>query len=170
MDAITDFTRDILVSVRPHFVSKILSGEKTVELRRKFPEAGTAGALALLYSSSPISAIVGYARIKHVLKLPLSTIWKEYGAASCISRADFHAYFADLKSGFAILLDGVHEFRRPIKAADLRLQFGVVPPQSYRYLSGELVASLSDGQFQATGRHKRFDRTRGRTARSGASR
>ena len=82
MDAIPEFRRDILVSVRPIYASKILHGQKTVELRRKFPEVGATGALILIYSSSPVSAVVGCARIKHVLKLPVSRIWKEYGVAT----------------------------------------------------------------------------------------
>jgi predicted transcriptional regulator len=53
--------RDLLVSVRPKYASQILSGKKTVELRRKFPETIAAGTLALIYSSSPVRAIVRYA-------------------------------------------------------------------------------------------------------------
>src|SRR3979411_1496989 len=34
--------------------SKILDGRKTVELRKRFPEVGTIGATALIYSSSPL--------------------------------------------------------------------------------------------------------------------
>jgi hypothetical protein len=62
MDALPEFRRDVLVSIRPNFASKILDGDKTVELRRKFPEVGAMGMTALIYSSSPVSAIVGYAR------------------------------------------------------------------------------------------------------------
>jgi hypothetical protein len=70
MDAIPEFTRDLLVSLHPRHASNILSGEKTVELLRRFPEQHTTrGALALMYST-PVQAIVGVARIKHVLKLP----------------------------------------------------------------------------------------------------
>jgi len=47
MDAIPEFTRDVLVSIHPRHASKILNGEKTVELRRRFPEAGTRGALSV---------------------------------------------------------------------------------------------------------------------------
>jgi predicted transcriptional regulator len=62
MDAIPDFTRDLLVSLHPRHASNILSGEKTVELRRRFPERHMRGALALIYSTSPVQAIVGVAR------------------------------------------------------------------------------------------------------------
>ena len=55
MDAITEFTHDLLVSLHPRHASNILSGEKTVELRRRFPEQHTRGALALIYSTKPVT-------------------------------------------------------------------------------------------------------------------
>ena len=170
MDAIPEFTRDILVSIHPNYASKILTGEKTVELRRRFPEAGTRGALALIYSTSPVKAIVGLARIKHVLKLPVSRIWKEHGPAACVSRSEFYNYFSGVRHGFAILFVDVHLLKERITAPTLFAKFGIVPPQSYRYVTDECVALLSDERFQAPDRHERRHRTRRRPTRSGVSR
>jgi predicted transcriptional regulator len=170
MDAIPEFGRNVLVSIRPNYASKILDGDKTVELRRKFPEVGAKGMTALLYSSGPVSAIVGYARIKHVLKLPVSMIWKEHGAAACISKDEFDAYFSSLSEGFVIVFESVQPLKKQIKAIDLRAQFGIVPPQSYRYVTGECVALLSDEQIQTPHRHKRRYRAGGPSARTGVSR
>jgi predicted transcriptional regulator len=160
MDAIPEFRRDVLVSIRPIYVSRILEGRKTVELRRKFPEASSTGALALIYSSGPVSAVVGRARIKHVLRLPVSRIWKEYGVAACISRREFDSYFFGLKHGFAILFEDITPLKRELKAVDLKAEFGIVPPQSYRYLSDECIALLNDERFQAPNRYKRRHRSR----------
>ena len=170
MEAIPEFRRDILVSVRPIYASKILHGQKTVELRRKFPEVGATGALVLIYSSSPVSAVVGCARIKHVLKLPVSRIWKEYGVATCISKHEFDAYFAGLKHGFAILFESVKSLKRQLEAAELEEKFGILPPQSYRYLTEECAALLSDERIQTSDRYKRRYRARRRSTRSGAPR
>jgi predicted transcriptional regulator len=38
------------------YAAKILDGEKTVELRRRFPDSGSVGATLFIYSSSPIRA------------------------------------------------------------------------------------------------------------------
>jgi predicted transcriptional regulator len=169
MDTIPEFARDVLVSVHPDYASKILSGQKTVELRRRFPEVGAAGGMALIYSTSPVRAVVGVARIKQVLKLPVSTIWKEHGDAACISRQDFSGYFLGVRQGFAILFDGVWPLTKQINAADLFARFGIVPPQSYRYVTGECVALLSNEQFQAADRHERGNRPRRRPTRSGVA-
>jgi predicted transcriptional regulator len=167
MDANDQFPRSVLVSIRPYYVSKILDGEKTVELRRRFPRAMIAGATALIYSSSPVSAVVGYARIKQVVRLPVSKIWKQHGADACVSKEEFKAYFAGVKFGFAIFFEDVHALKRCVKANDLQTQFGIVPPQSYRYVTDECLASLSDDRFQASNRHTRLNRARRPSARSG---
>jgi predicted transcriptional regulator len=165
MEAIPDFRRDVLVSIRPIYVSKILDGQKTVELRRRFPELGATGATAFIYSSSPVRAVVGCAQIKYVLRLPVTKLWKEHNDAACISKDKFDAYFAGLTFGFAIVFANVKSLKQELKASDLLDRFGIVPPQSYRYLTQECAALLIDERFQAADRHKRRDRARRLSAR-----
>src|ERR1700760_4597826 len=130
MDAIPQITRDLLVSIHPRHASNILNGEKTVELRRRFPARTTRGALALIYSTAPVQAVVGVARIKDVLKLPVSTILKEYGAAACVSEAEVEAYFSGLREHYVILLEEGRPLKRHLSVTDLYSRFGIVPPQS----------------------------------------
>jgi predicted transcriptional regulator len=170
MDAIPEFTRDLLVSLHPHHALSILAGEKTVELRRRFPEQHTRGASALIYSTAPVQAIVGVARIKHVFKLPVSRIRKEYGAAACVSKAEIDAYFSGLREGYVILLEGAQQLKRQVTIEDLYRRFGIVPPQSYRYVTGACVALLSDERIQAPDRHERSHWARRRPTRSGIAR
>jgi predicted transcriptional regulator len=132
----TKAKRDVLLSIRPFYVNKILDGQKTVELRRKFPEFGMVGSTALIYSTSPISAVVGSARIKSVHKITLSKLWKVHGPSACIAKSDFSAYFAGQEYGFAIMLDNVRQLKSQLTASELETEFGIVPPQSYRYLAG----------------------------------
>ena len=166
MDAIPDFRRDVLVSIRPIYASKILLGQKTVELRRKFTELRATGATAFIYSSSPVRAVVASACIKHVLRLPVTKIWEEHNEAACISKDEFDAYFERLEFGFAIFFDRVRSLKQELKAADLLERFGIVPPQSYRYLTEECAASLIDEPFQAADRYKRRNRARRLSARA----
>ena len=200
MDAIPDFRRDVLVSIRPIYASKILLsrdsraaqrievpdhvgdscfgcpsvgqpaesclGQKTVELRRKFTELRATGATAFIYSSSPVRAVVASACIKHVLRLPVTKIWEEHNEAACISKDEFDAYFERLEFEFAIFFDRVRSLKQELKAADLLERFGIVPPQSYRYLTEECAASLIDEPFQAADRYKRRNRARRLSARA----
>lgn len=150
--------RDVLVSIRPEYASQIMNGKKTVELRRKFPVAASTGATILIYSSSPVRAIVGHAQIKQVIKLPLDDLWKIHGSSACIRKEAFDKYFLGLKDGFAILLGSVRTLRRQPKYQELRDQFGFTPPQSFRYIDEDLNSLLFDERTQTADRYKRRNR------------
>jgi predicted transcriptional regulator len=161
--------QDFLVSIRPQYVDKILAGKKTVELRRRFPESVSVGSVAYIYSTSPVQAVVGCAKIKEVQRLPVADIWKEHADAACISRRDFYDYFSGTKFGFAILLGAVKAMRNQLTAHELESLFGIVPPQSYRYVTDQFTSLFDDEPFQTTHRHPRSHRAgRPKAGRSAA--
>lgn len=136
--------RDIVLSVKPVYSEKILDGSKTVELRRRFPVSAPNGALAYIYSTSPVKAMVGTAAIRNVLKLPVEQIWSEFESAAFISRDQFDKYFDGLTYGFALVFDGVKAFSRPLPLSELREKFGFEPPQSFLYAKRNLRKALQD--------------------------
>jgi predicted transcriptional regulator len=166
----TQNKRHILFSIRPFYAEKIVSGLKTVELRRKFPEFGTVGSTALIYSTSPVSAVTGTARIQNVFKLPLSKLWRIHGEAACVVKNDFDGYFAGQVHGFAIILDCAKQLKQQLSASELESEFGILPPQSYRYITEERIALLNDGRLQTTSRYKRSDSAGRSPARSSLAR
>jgi predicted transcriptional regulator len=145
------------VSIRPQYVEKILAGEKTVELRRRFPETAVLGATALVYSSSPVQAIVCRARIKDVSKLSINQIWKNHRKEACISKSDFDNYFEGIDFGFVVFLDNIKRLKKRVAVSDLE-DYGIVPPQSYRYLGDNFDFLLSNGQVQSPNRHSHRNR------------
>lgn len=134
--------RDVVLSIRPQYSDKILSGDKTVELRRRFPVSAPRGAVAYIYSTSPVRAMVGLAEIKNVLKLPVYQIWKNYEEHALIEKDDFNKYFEGLDFGYVLVFDDVRSLSRPIPLAELREQFGFEPPQSYLYAKRDLRKAL----------------------------
>lgn len=154
MNTMPLFKRDVLLSIRPTYASKILSGAKTVELRRKFPQFSVIGATALIYSSSPVQAIVGFARIKDVLRLPVDQIWGNHGEAACIERRDFDAYFDGLDCGYAILLEDVQILEPQWSLQDLKDTLGFTPPQSFRYIDDGYASMLSNERLHTPYRHQ----------------
>ena len=54
--------------------------------------------------------------------------------------------------------------------ADLYTRFDIVPPQSYRYVTADCIALLSNERFQAPDRYERGHWARRRPARSGIAR
>jgi predicted transcriptional regulator len=149
--------RDLLISIRPTHVEKIVAGLKTVELRRRFSEDVAAGAVILIYSTSPTRAIIGSASISGVRRLQLKDLWDQHGDAACIDRETFDAYFSGLAEGYAILLEDVRQFERHVAAADLKERFGFVAPQSFMYLRQEYYLSLSQIRSERIGDAVRRD-------------
>jgi predicted transcriptional regulator len=142
--------RDFLVSIRPTHVEKIVEGRKTVELRRRFSEDVAPGTIIFIYSTSPTQAIVGSASIQCVYKLQLDELWDRYGAAACIDRETFDAYFVGLDEGYAILLQDARPFTQKVAASELKKRFGFVAPQSFTYLRQEYYTLLNHERVQAT--------------------
>jgi predicted transcriptional regulator len=83
--------RALVLSVRPRFARAILSGSKTAELRRQRVSAPP-GTAVILYSSSPMMAVVGTARIGAVDALAPRQAWRRYRKGLGLTKAEFDAY------------------------------------------------------------------------------
>ena len=136
--------RDMVLSIRPIYSGKIIKGEKTVELRRRFPASAPRGTLAYIYSTSPIRAIVGCAEITDVIKLPIADIWKNYADSASIVRVDFDSYFSGLDEGYALKFKNARPLPRQLDLSELRERFGFEPPQSFLYANSVLRKALRD--------------------------
>ena len=136
--------RDVVLSIKPLYSEKILAGQKTVELRRRFPASAPSGTLAYIYSTSPVKAMVGTALIRDVLKLPVKRIWTEFESAAFIERPHFDKYFDGLDHGFALVFDNVEALPRPLPLSELREKFGFEPPQSFLYAKRDLRKAIQD--------------------------
>lgn len=134
--------RDVVFSIKPEYSEKIVTGEKTVELRRRFPVSVPDGTVAMIYSTSPTRALTGLAEISSVSKLTPTEIWQQYSGEACIERRDFDAYFAGVDCGFVISLKRARRLRRPLDLKELRDRFGFEPPQSYLYASSIMREAL----------------------------
>jgi predicted transcriptional regulator/DNA-binding XRE family transcriptional regulator len=136
--------RDVVLSIHPQYSSRILAGQKTIELRRRFPVSAPKGTLAYIYSTSPVRAMVGRAEIVDVIRRPLDQIWNDYSSDAFISKPDFDAYFSGLDEGVALKFANASPLPRPLDLAELRERFGFEPPQSYLYAKPVLRKALQD--------------------------
>ena len=128
-------SRDVVFSIRPTHAKKILDGTKTVELRRRFTGGISPGTLAFIYTTSPTSALTGFAHIQDVQRLAVPDLWARHCSAACLAKVDFETYFSGLDQGYAIVLGSARSLNRPVGLSELRQRFGFEPPQSYQYAS-----------------------------------
>jgi predicted transcriptional regulator len=114
----------VLISLHPQWAEAILSGEKTVEVRRRPPDAP--GALMLMYATAPESRVIGRARIASVQRGTPEELWDRFGARSALVRDEFLTYLAGAPS------PGVLEL---VEVAALRPRPLAFPaPQSWMWL------------------------------------
>lgn len=135
--------RAVILSLKPNWADLIRSGEKTIELRRRFP-ARLMGERAYVYESSPVCGLTGVLQIGKVHCLPLAELWVQHGKASRIDNAHFDAYFAGLDAGYALEINQCRPFKKVLELSDLRKRFGFTAPQSWAYVSDRLNLEIEE--------------------------
>lgn len=138
----TERTRQaILLSLKPRFADAILSGTKTVELRRQ-RVALAPGAAVLIYASSPVMAIIGTARVRSVERDEQQRIWLRHSSSIALTRAEYDNYLEGVDSVSAITLELPKRLDRPVTLQQLRGEHPFHPPQSYCFVSPSAPGTL----------------------------
>ncbi len=135
--------KNVIISIKPEYALKIISGEKTIELRRRFPVEQIEGGIALIYASSPIKEIIGYAVIEKVRKLPIDTLWRKCNKKACVTKDFFYSYFDGKDSGFALNLTKPVQLIEPLELKRMEEEFLLSAPQSFRYAPDNILDCIA---------------------------
>ena len=107
--------KTILISIHPEYAEKILTGEKTYELRRRLPLEKPDR--MVIYATAPVSAVIGTAEVSDMIDLPLTELWKRVGKSAFVTLDEFHEYFRPGMSGFI-------SYNCPVRSVSLFLKGG----------------------------------------------
>lgn len=122
----------VMLSIRPEYVERILSGEKTYEFRRRIFKREDVDTL-VVYATSPQRRVVAEARIAGIMESTPEDIWRRTSDRGGISRDRFMDYFAGRDTAYAIELRDVRRLERPMLLSDYAP--GVrSAPQSFVYI------------------------------------
>lgn len=119
-----------ILSVKPEYATKILSGEKLYEYRKTIFRRPVKK--VYIYASSPVCMIVGEFQIDHILQDSPKSLWNLTHSASGVSKAFFLRYFKGKSLGYAIRLKEVVSYPSPLSPLKLREDFKA--PQNYIYV------------------------------------
>lgn len=129
----------LFVSIKPEFAEKILSKEKSIELRKVRPHVKP-GDYVIIYASAPTMGVVGIARIKQIIELHPQEMWEQYSPMLGIDKQRYDDYFSRLIRAVGIELDSVRSLSTPITLKELRdIDASFHPPQIYRYVTSEQI-------------------------------
>lgn len=117
----------VLMSIKPKYVEKILSGEKKYEYRKTLLKKDVES--ILVYSTFPVKKVVCEIKLLEVVKGTLEYVYSKTNKESGITLEEFNSYFKNKNVAYAYKLGS-------IKKLDLTLKEIGVPtaPQSYQYI------------------------------------
>lgn len=125
----------LFLSIHPRFVEKILSGEKTYELRRRLPRS-VAGDWIAIYATTPAMQLRGVARVASVCTGSVREIWQRVQSHAGVTHTEYELYFAGSGRAVGIELSHPTMLATPIALEKLReIWPGFRPPQGFCYLS-----------------------------------
>lgn len=121
----------VLMSIHPQYVDLINSGAKKIEFRKtKFLRPINK---VVIYSTTPVSKIVGYFDVDTIVSSTPALLWEEYNCVGGITEKDFFDYYGSKIEAIGIKIKNAIQFNKKIDISALNL----TPPQSYKYLSEE---------------------------------
>jgi type I restriction enzyme S subunit len=128
---------DVLLSIKPKYVTSILEGGKRYEFRKTIFKNREINRI-YIYSSSPVKKIVASFVIGDILEDHPSDLWDTVKEYAGINDRDFFTYFEGKSRAFAIEIQNLRELPDPIDPYETMP--GFVPPQSYCYMDGLQIA------------------------------
>lgn len=119
----------ILLSIKPEYVSKIISGEKTYEFRKRLPKLPVEA--IVIYSTAPYCKIIGEVQVKGTITDTVSKIWNDTKGNAGISYKKYLQYFKNKKTANAFVLGKVKVYDEKKELSEFGIKHA---PQSFIYL------------------------------------
>ena len=123
---------NVLLSIKPKYVEKIVNGEKQYEFRKRIFRNKNVKK-AFIYSTAPTKKIIGEFDIGNIIEDNPIRLWTELQEVSGINEKEFFDYFRGINKGFAIGIEKLNIFDEPIEPNELIGDFS--PPQSFCYIN-----------------------------------
>jgi predicted transcriptional regulator len=125
---------NILISLEPRHAKNILSGEKSIELRRRAPKVPP-GTVIWMYSKKPEASIVGVVTVLAIHEASPSALWRRFKENVGVTRGEFFDYFESRDIGAAIQLGSAKRLKKPLSLEELKERDELFhPPQFFKRL------------------------------------
>lgn len=127
---------EIIISIKPNFVEKILCGEKTVELRTRRANLQP-GTKMWIYSTLPKGEICASASVEYVYTGDPNLIWAKYCDDIAITEDEFWDYVGDRELVSVIKMSEVDSVKSGVTLKKIKESLGgFTPPQFFMKLHG----------------------------------
>ena len=130
----------LLLSIQPRHADAIMTGRKTIEVRRRRVSAPV-GTTVILYATAPVKAVVATARLSDSVVCSPEATWRRFSTVLGLARDELDAYLEGA-DGCLLFLTDVLRLDAPLSLDQLRRSRPFRPPQSYRFVNGEDPSEL----------------------------
>lgn len=125
---------NILISVHPRHVDNMVSGTKTVELRRR-PLKLASGCRVWIYCTLPRGSVEAVGTVAEVVAASPSAIWRDYRKQCGITKAEFDAYYEGASTAYVIVFSSIKKLPLTFALGEIRHHLASFqPPQFFKRL------------------------------------
>jgi len=120
---------NVLISVKPKYVYRMLSGEKSIEIRRRYIKIPD-GTLLWVYATLPLGCILAVAVVECSMFDKPHKIWSRYASQIGVEAEEFAAYVKNCDKISAIKINSISKIEPSIPLSMLKSKIkGFHPPQ-----------------------------------------
>ncbi|GAB6150425.1 ASCH domain-containing protein [Clostridium novyi] len=120
----------VILSIKPEFVEKIITGEKQYEYRKRIFKQEVDS--VIIYATKPVGMLIGEFKVEKVLYDAVEQIWEKTNRFSGISYNYFKHYFSNKDMAYALKIKDLIVYRNPLCPKKIIPDFKA--PQSFCYL------------------------------------
>lgn len=126
---------DILISVDERHARNLISGTKTLELRRRKINVEP-GDRVWIYSKVPKGTVEAIGYVSSIYSASPTEIWQEFSECAGVSESEFFEYYSGIELGHAIIFSEVTPLKIGIGLEDIRKHHQAFqPPQFFQRLT-----------------------------------
>lgn len=130
---------DVLISIKPKYVDKILRGEKKFEFRKAIFKTKRVRKV-FIYASAPVQCIVASFEVDDILEGSPDKVWADCREFAGIEEKAYFDYFNNREQAYSIKIKNLDIFKEPVRP--LKHIDGFKAPQSYMYVDRNLAKLL----------------------------
>lgn len=119
----------MLLSIKPQYVEKIIAGKKKFEYRKFHCRDGID--TIIIYATAPMKKVIGEVSLIDIIEGDIESVWHETRGFGGILKKDYNAYYKKREVAIAYRLGDVTLYDEPKSLTDLGLDY---VPQSFAYL------------------------------------
>lgn len=109
---------DVLISIKPKYVKKIISKEKKYEFRKNIFKKNVD--TIIIYTTSPEKKIEAYFKLNEIIKDTPKNLWKRFSKEGGISEDEFFDYFKGKDEGYALKIDDLKILDESIDTSEIK--------------------------------------------------